>query len=348
MTVSLALRGHPSIPSSTRARIVKLAEQNHYRPDPALAALNAYRANQTASACYHGTLAWVTGFPSREGWRKMIQTTGYFEGAAARADQLGYRLEEFWIAEPGLNAKRATQILLSRGVRGLIIAPLPVPRGKLDLDWRQFSAASLGFSLVEPKLHVVMNNQFRNMKQVVKQLHMLGHRRIGLAMPSANDERVDHNYLAGFWIAQQDAPPDAARLEALLAKDFSKKTFNAWFRRTRPDAIVVATSHHDQVTGWLSEQGLRVPADISLVVAALPHGDTVISGVDENVPSIGAHAVETVVGMIHRNERGVPARPFSLLIEGVWTDGRTACARRVSAAKARPKSKRQSRPRSTS
>lgn len=326
MTVSLALRGHPSIPAATRARIVKLAEQHHYRPDPALAALNAYRVNQ-AAACFHGTLAWVTAFPTREGWKNMIQTSGYFEGASRRADQLGYRLEEFWIAEPALNAKRATQILLARGIRGLVVAPLPVPRGKLELDWRQFSATALGYSLAEPKLHVVMNNQFRNMKQVVQKLLALGHRRIGLAMPSANDERVDHNYLAGFWIAQQDAPTEAARLTPLLAKTFDKKIFNAWFRRSRPDAIVIATANCGQVIDWLKEQGVQVPGDVSLAVASVPHRDTDISGVDEDVPSIGAHAVETVVGMIHRNERGIPARPFSLLLEGVWTEGRTATLR---------------------
>ena len=326
MTVSLALRGHPSIPAETRARIVKLAEQHHDRPDPALAALNAYRVNQ-AAACFHGTLAWVTAFPTREGWKDMIQTSGYFEGASRRADQLGYRLEEFWIAEPRLNAKRATQILLARGIRGLVVAPLPLPRGKLALDWRQFSAVSLGFSLSDPKLHVVMNNQFRNMKLVVQKLLDLRHRRIGLAMPSANDERVDHNYLAGFWIAQQDAPPDAARLAPLLAKTFDKKSFAAWFRRTRPDAIIISTATCGQVTDWLEEQGLRVPGDVSLAVASVPHRDTHISGVDEDVPSIGAHAVETVVGMIHRNERGVPSRPFSLLLEGVWSEGRTAIPR---------------------
>lgn len=326
MTVSLALRGHPSIPAATRARIVKLAEQHHYRPDPALAALNAYRVNR-AAACFHGTLAWVTAFPTRDGWKNMIQTSGYFEGAARRADQLGYRLEEFWIAEPGLSAKRATQILLARGIRGLVVAPLPVPRGKLDLDWRQFAAAALGYSLAEPKLHVVMNNQFRNMKQVVQKLLTLGHRRIGLAMPSANDERVDHNYLAGFWIAQQDAPPDAVRVRPLLAGAFDKKIFNAWFRRARPDGIVVATATCDTIAGWLGEKGLRVPRDVSLAVASVPHRTATISGVDEDVPSIGAHAVETVVGMIHRNEFGVPARPASLLIEGVWSPGKTACKR---------------------
>lgn len=325
MTVSLALRGHPSISAETRARIVKLAEQQHYRPDPALAALNAYRIKQ-APARFHGTLAWVTNFPERDGWRKMIQATGYFDGAAARADQLGYRLEEFWLAEPGLNARRATQILLARGIRGLVIAPLPAPRGTLELDWRHFSAAALGYSLATPKLHVIMNNQFRNMKHVVQTLHERGHRRIGLAMPSANDERVDHNYLGGYWIAQRDFPPGAARLEPLIAANLDKKTFVAWYRRAKPDAVVVAASMSHQVIDWLRELGTRVPEDVSIAVASIPYRDTIISGVDENVPSIGAQAVETVVGMIHRNEQGVPERPFSLLLEGVWAEGRTARA----------------------
>jgi Transcriptional regulators len=331
MTVSLALRGHPSISPATRARIVKLAEQQRYRPDPALAALNAYRIRQ-APARFHGTLAWVTNFPERDGWRGMIQATGYFDGAAARADQLGYRLEEFWLAEPGLNAKRASQILLARGIRGLIIAPLPTPRGALELEWRHFSSVALGYSLSSPKLHVIMNNQFRNMKHVVQTLHERGHRRIGLAMPSANDERVDHNYLGGYWIAQRDFPKDAARLEPLLAPDLDKKAFVSWYRRSKPDAVVVAASMSHLVIEWLNELGARVPEDVSVAVASVPYKDTTISGVDEGVPSIGAQAVEAVVGMIHRNEQGVPARPFSLLLEGVWTEGRTA-GRRTAAGR---------------
>src|SRR5687768_14253018 len=79
-TVSLALRNHPSIPPETRERIAKLAQRHHYRPDPALSALNAYRVNRAAPR-FHGTLGWLTCFPTPHGWRDMIQAEGYFDGA---------------------------------------------------------------------------------------------------------------------------------------------------------------------------------------------------------------------------------------------------------------------------
>jgi LacI family transcriptional regulator len=256
----------------------------------------------------------------------MIQTKGYWHGASARADQLGYRLEEFWINEPDLTGRRATQILLARGVRGLIIAPLPDAHSRIDLEWEHFSAIALGYTLAKPQLHVVMNHQFRNMKQLVEHLNRIGYRRIGLAMPSSNDERVDHNYLAGFWIAQQaaaDGRDVSSHLPTLLAPEFDHDTFLNWFRQNKPDAIVVAASTVYRVRNWLKEEGMEVPRDVGLAVASVPWKDKVISGINEDVPSIGAHAVETVVSMIHRNEQGLPLRPFSLLIEGAWTPGKT-------------------------
>jgi DNA-binding LacI/PurR family transcriptional regulator len=332
MTISLALRNHPSISIETRQRIHKLAEEYHYRPDPALAVLNAHR-NKKSSSAYQGRIGWLTNFPTKAGWRTMIQANGYYDGACVRAEELGYHIEEFWCNEPGMNARRTTQILLARNVRGLIVAPLPDPRGKLALEWDHFCAVSLGYSLMTPHLHVVMNHQFRNMKQVVEQLHIHGYRRIGFAMPSSSDERVDHNYLGGFWIAQQDLPSAAAQLAPLLAKNFDQKIFFAWFRRVRPDAIVVAASLIYRVIDWLKEENLRVPEDLGLAVASVPYRDTNISGIDENVPSIGAHAVDAVVGMIHRNERGIPLRPISHLLEGVWTPGQTLMPKHASCLK---------------
>jgi hypothetical protein len=193
-TVSLALRGHASIPEATRVRIRSLAKKHGYRPDPMLAALNAYRV-ETTPAHFHGTIAWITAFPEASSWRRMIQAEGYFEGARARAADLGYELAEFWAAEPRLSASRLTDILLARGIQGLIIAPLPHAQGALALQWKHFAAVALGYTLARPQIHMVMNHQFRNMKRLVQRLHDEGYKRIGLAMPVANDERVDHNYL---------------------------------------------------------------------------------------------------------------------------------------------------------
>ena len=42
-----------------------------------------------------------------------------------------------------------------------------------------------------------------------------------------------------------------------------------------------------------------------------------------NLPKVGAAAAEYPAGLIHRNERGVPAMPQRVLIDGAWIDGRT-------------------------
>jgi len=321
-SVSLALRGHESISEATRNRILRLAERHHYRPDPALAALNAYRIGRSAPR-FHGTLGWLTCFPTPEGWRGMIQAEGYFKGAVEKAERLGYGLEEVWAAEPGLTARRLTQILLARGIQGLIVAPLPQAHGEIPLEWTHFSAAVLGYSLARPHLHVVMNHQFRNMKQLVQHLGSIGYRRIGFAMPAMNDERVDHNYLSGYWIAQQTQPKGAARLKPLLEDRFDHATFTRWFRRQKPDCVIVAARSAHTVIEWLKADGYRVPDDVGVAVASTPFGDKHISGIDENVRMVGAMAVDTVVGMIHRNEAGIPANPWRILAEGTWFQGRT-------------------------
>lgn len=324
MTISLALRGHPSISAATRARIVKLAERHNYRPDPALAALNAYRIENTP-ARFQGTLGWLTCFPTPNA----DPGCGYLFGAKQRAESLGYRLEEFWMAEPGLTARRATQILLARGVRGLIVAPLPSAHGEIPLDWKHFSSVALGYSLIRPQLHVVMNHQYRNMKHTVHQLSQLGYRRIGLAMPKANDERVDHNYLSGFLIAQRESPSDSTHLCPCFLESFNRTAFLKWFHKKRPDVMIVTNIWAYSVIEWLEEEGIKVPADVGVAVASTIFGDKKISGIDENKPLIGEMAVNTVVGMIHRNEQDIPTQPWSILAEGFWSAGQSVCQQKI-------------------
>lgn len=330
MTVSLALRGHPSIPETTAQKIRLLAEKHQYRPDPALAALNAYR-RQGRARQFQGTLAWLTSFSTADGWRGMIHAEGYFKGAEKRARELGYQLEPFWLNEPGLNPKRAAQILLARGIQGIIIAPLPVTHGEITFEWKPFSAVALGYSLRQPQMHVVMNHQSRNMKQTVHHLHELGYRRIGLALPSANNARVDQNYLSGYLIAQRETGGE--KLEPLLADVFDVVSFHAWLRKARPDSIIVSPAWISQVTAWLQTAGLQVPKNIGLAAASIPDGPTPVSGMDEDPALIGRMAVDAVAGMIQRQECGVPERPWSLLAEGVWSPGHTTRRQRSRAGK---------------
>ena len=321
MTVSLALRGRGRIGHATKQHIMELARELGYHPDPALSALNAYRTGKKRRS-YQGSLVWLTNFASRDGWRYGKQMEGYFIGAAEQSKKLGYALSEFWLGDPTLTPERISHILQSRGVSGLLVAPQPVPYSEIPFDWDNYSAVTLGYSLAKPQLHMVMNHQFRNMQRVVRELKQRGYRRMGLAMASANDERVDHNYLTGFWIECRSTRPGVS-VPPLLSAQFDFATFRRWFLKHRPDVVITATTWVADVESWLKQLGYSVPGDVGLAVPSIPFRQERYSGVDENVLLVGRIAVDTLVGMIHRNERGIPPFPLRVLAEGAWHEGRT-------------------------
>jgi LacI family transcriptional regulator len=139
-TVSLALRNNPRLPEATRARIKALADKLGYAPDPLLKALVAYRG-RIMTRRNPPTLAYVTNWNSRLGWKKVTAHPDFYAGALAKAEELGYHLEHFWMREPGLTHGRLSRILYSRGINGLIIAShvREIDVG-LHFDWERFSA----------------------------------------------------------------------------------------------------------------------------------------------------------------------------------------------------------------
>ena len=157
-TVSLALRNHPSIPVATRQRLQALADKLGYRPDPALRVLTAYR-RRAQPATEAPPLAYLTHWDSRDGWKVPRAQARFHAGAVARAGQLGYKLEHFWLGEPRLTHQRMSDILVARGITGLIIAAhLPEHDVPLQLAWPRFSAVRIDYYPHEPELHTVTND----------------------------------------------------------------------------------------------------------------------------------------------------------------------------------------------
>jgi DNA-binding LacI/PurR family transcriptional regulator len=157
MAVSLALRNNPRLPEATRTRIKEQAEKLGYRPDPALSALTTYRHEKQTVRDYR-TLAFLTCFSTEDGWKREIYCRHYFEGAAKRAEELGYHIEPFWMTQPRLTPRRIVQILEARGIKGLLLAPVQANNASVSLDWNRFCAVSLCRALASPHLNVVDHN----------------------------------------------------------------------------------------------------------------------------------------------------------------------------------------------
>lgn len=323
-TVSLALRNHPRLLRSTCEQVQRAARELGYIPDPMLVSLARHRHGLKAIE-YQATLAWITAFPQRDQWREIVIFNEQHTGAERRAQELGFRLEHFWLAEPGMSSARASQILSSRGIAGLIVAPLPQAHGSLALDWGRFSAVAIGYSLIEPALNVASAHQYSCIRLALHELKQRGYRRVGLVMLKASDDRVDSNWLAGYLTRRYESS-GSPWPEPLLLPAWSEKSFLGWLHRGKADAIVTKMP---QVLPALQSAGIAVPDSVGLAfLGEIPPND-IYSGVNENPRQVGAAAVDFVVGMMQRNERGPPALPQRLLIDGVWTEGSTVRPRPV-------------------
>jgi DNA-binding LacI/PurR family transcriptional regulator len=313
-TVSRALRNDRGVSEEVRQRILKLAEKRGYLPDPMLSALVYHRTEKSAPK-YQATLGWINNY--RQPNQLLQDHPMYWEGAQTRAQALGYKLEEFRLADCKWETPVLSKILRARNIKGLLLAPQQRGRTHLKMDWENFSVVTLGFTLVHPQFHVVTTAQYRCGVLVMRSLRALGYRRIGCALTRNYDERTDHNFSASFLREQwrfhrNEAVPlyigdahESPKQERLFAK---------WYRKHRPDVIV---THYSAIASWLEalNNGKKKCPLVYLGVNAVELDK---AGIIQNESLVGRTAVETLVAMLHRNECGVPATPLRILVEGKW------------------------------
>ena len=323
-TVSLALRDHPRISPEVRLRLRALAARMGYRVNPLVAVL--MRSRRTGRAVKHVTLAYVTNYPTRYGWRPPHHDRpDYFPGASARAQELGYRLEHFWLAEPGMTPQRLGSILAARNIPGLLLGRLPPGQNELRLPWEGFAAVALGLTLFRPALHRVTEDHFAAATLALDELQARGYRRIGCVFSDVDDSpRVGEHWLGAYLCRQARSGTGAPPPFFFTPGPDPAQAFAAWFRKARPDALLA--THAAPVARWLEQAGRRAPRDVGLVALVNDHPEQGWSGVHCDPARLGSLAVDMLVGQLHRGESGLPPAPHEVLLRGIWCPGRTLAA----------------------
>lgn len=260
-------------------------------------------------------------FARRDAWQKYLSPE-LISGAAQRAEELGYRLEEFWLDDLGWNGGRLSTVLFHRNVPGLLIAPLPAAVGRLRLAWENFSAVAIGYSVADPQLHRVTSDRYQAMLLAIRELRRRGYRRIGLALDTNQDARVHHQWVAAFlWEQMHSRPADRVQLLQVNDPRQTERRFAAWFKQHKPEAIL---GYDTKIVSWLKTLGCSVPRDAAFVHLWNPATDGEFAGLYHNPPQIGGAAVDYLVSLIQRNERGLPNSAHTLQLEASWVDGATA------------------------
>lgn len=317
-TVSMALKRHPNIPPATRDRILAIAEKLGYEPDPMLSALAVYRSSNRRQS-YRGTLAWLVNSNGEMSWkdlRRKPHFADYLKGAKLRAKSYGYEVEVFEL-NLSLGTARMAGVLKARNILGVLLSPQPQANTSMTFPWEDFSVVTFGYTLSEPHLHTVTATHYRAMLQIMQELRKLGYARIGLVLDTVHDRRTDHNYLAGYLVEELQAN-SLATIPPLNALYGSLPELAKWIKRYRPEAIV---SGNFRILADLASLGYEVPKDIGVACPVLPQPQETLAGIVENSTRIGSVAVDILVQMLQRGERGVPETPMRVHVEGTWIEG---------------------------
>lgn len=320
MTVSLALRGDPRIRESTRARVVKAAEEFHYRPAP-LAAAWMRKVREGGNRLGPPTLAFLLGY-TEPGFRENPYLQDIWNGARAAARRNGFKIR-LLLREEGPDSLRILrQALADLGPSGVVIGLHGAQFRELDLPWETCAWVAMTRTTVHPEFHSVGDDSTVSTRDCFARLVGYGYRRPGFAV-FLKHERV-HSYLAtAAFLAFQQQLRSRDRVPVLrLNEPFCAEVVRRWITRYQPDVLVSPNALSEP----LRQMGYRIPEDLGFCGLGINvhHPEMVgVSGLVSPMGKIGQRSVDFLVSLIYRLELGIPERPYALTVVPEFRRGET-------------------------
>lgn len=316
-TVSLALRGHPRIPQETEDRIKQLATAMGYSPDPWLSSLSSYRS-KTDQGERNTTIAVITNWKIKGAWRENKTILNYWNGALKMAEQMGYKLEEFWMPELG-GEERTRSILYSRGIKAILLLPQPPDVDRMNFDFSDFSVTQVGRTLHWPIVNSVTHDHYGAMHLAGFFLHKMNYKRIGLAVTESENRVHRWRWVASYLAKQYELSASLEMMHPYMPEKMEKVSFLEWLSESRCDVVV---SNELVPYEFMKDAGLHVPKNIGFCCLCL-EGKSDISGIQMKSEFSGAQAVSLLHMETMNRELGCPENPMTHLIEGAWNPGTT-------------------------
>lgn len=325
-TVSLALRDHPSIPPTTRARIRAVAKELGYRRDPLLDALNFHRSRQIKHV-----RSVSSAFVVHAGTTRLFHGNHYqpyvYEGAKAAAEAHGHSLDIFVVGHGQLAPARLNTILTARGITGILLSTFEIDIEKLDLDWEHFCAVKIECLHLKPHLDSVSNDQLQVARLAMQRLRALGYRRIGLATAREDQMRLEESFGMGVLLEQASLPESECvppLFFGLHEVPVLGQLVPEWIAANHVDVVI---SNWNELLDVFATAKMRLPEDVAFASLDIPPSMPHLAGVTQNHRLVGQRAMEQLAIMTDSYQRGVPEAQTITFIPGYWQDGITAPAR---------------------
>lgn len=322
-TVSEALNNRSKVALKTRQRIQRLAKEMGYRKDAHVGQLMHYLKTRQGKRDLI-PLALLNARPERHAFRKQSLWLDILKGAQERSQELGFQVADFWLHEPDIQPKRLRQILLSQGIRGLLLSPpfnLPI--------WQKLNLA--GFCCVQLMIdsnyggyHSVLPDRTHTISLIWEKLQELDYQRPGLVLSQAADPHVDASYCSQYvWESSRyEARPEIPILHYDRTETEKEKQtkLRRWLKEFQPDVII---SNDGNLNDRLPKLGWAIPDQVGLILTDVMKSWGEITGVELMAHEIGAAAIDLLAAQFHCGAFDPAGYPMSIQVKGSWKSGST-------------------------
>lgn len=317
-SVSMALRNNTNISPATIQRVKVVARQLGYVPDPVLSALAEYRKTLRVKPT-QAALALISDGPTADSWTGKAATRLFQKGAADRAAELGYSLQHIWAPPAEVSPRRLEQILQTRGIRGLLLAPPYTNGSQLKLDWSRYAVIAVGHAAAATAFDYVEPNYLDAIRTCWSRLAALGHRRIGLVLDESMVIACPESIELAFDQVQRRSADAADFVPALcLTSQISEASIAEWLGQYQPDAII---SGHFGLLRMLQSMNVVIPHHCAYVSLHADEEVPGVPGISQLSLALGTVAVDNLHQKLIANICG--SRPFTLAcqVSGCWQEG---------------------------
>ena len=312
--VSLALRNHPKISEAKRLEIQKIAREMGYRNDPVITQLMEHLRTVRPKREYSRLAILIPDLDEKN--LKQSFVSRIIVGVQEQAAEVGFGLERFFLETLDTSPNRLRRILLTRGIKGIVVAPLTGGPGKLKFDFSGFCAATSGYSLVDPILHRSCPNYLQMLDEILESVLARGYRRIGLVM-HYTEGGIGHKLFSSAYLFYQAHIPKSERIPILPKVHINQSKVSQWIAKYRPEAVIGP----GYLLPILEKIGLKVPDDLgfaSLDVFYPPEG---VAGADHRYRQVGRETVKLVLSQMNLNMTGLPKLPKVVLVDSHFRPG---------------------------
>lgn len=314
-TVSLALRNDPRIPEATRQRVQEAADRLGYTPNPLLSEM-ARRRWKGGALLEKETIAFI---------QTVADEHPMIAPARAHANRLGYRLEPVDPAELKTD-RRLSDVLRSRGIRGVLFEQMTLEDRIRELEWDQFSVVQCGLLARTTWHHRVGVDLIEMINRSAEEAWSRGYKKVGFLLPMLPGLYSDQilrqaayglqkemkltqtmKIIGGVETPQVGNPEQEIRALGNLVEQGC-------------DAIIGSGNGSYQILEKIAKAQNRKVAYACLF--RKPGHDT-MSGFIEHEPLLAVHGVELMVQRLRTHVRGLPKVMTHLALTPEWVEGKT-------------------------